>query len=376
VDRGRQAVVTAVRWGALVVATVACKAGSHDRSAAARRESADPLDRAMALRDDAPAGAPSWREGTRWLATDRTFGEAAVDHDKELIASAGDAIVRVPKDGTPPSIIVTTAGRIEALAVTSASLVYTAFTSRGNGSASHDGDLYAVPLAGGQPTRLRGVGISDEVVAAGPALWLAHERQVLASREPTLAELAVIADKPRYTAAIAADSRGVWWVEAEYDKAKMKDGDWLVTPERRVQVPVRFILDSLASDGRRLVALGEPSNPTTSNARTTPDGDTYYESSIGIYALAGDGGVQPIADSLGEVRSFALAGASICAVDDGPKLEFGKRTKVIAVASDGSRRVTTLATGLAHARVIAADATSCYVTVAGTKGIAVVPLPR
>ncbi len=357
---------------ALLVATAAaCKAGARDRPRG--QTSGEPaIDRAIALRDQAPAGTPRWPAATKWLATDRTF-RVAIDHGSELLAVNESAIVRVPKDGARPSIVAEVPGsRIDALAVTTRSLVFTAFDSADGVQASQSGGLYAVPLAGGKPTKVRDIGIGDELATYGPALWLDHDKQILAAKEPALAKMTVT-DKPHYTDAIAADARGVWWLEAEYDKVKVKDGDWVNTPGRRIQVPLRFIIHTLHADGKRLLVLGSPSNATTTTAKEAPGGGTYYESQNAIFAIDEAGAVQAWSDPIGEVWGFAVAGDSICAVDDGPKLDFGKSEKLFVLAGDGSKRMTTLATGLDHAQVLAGDATSCYVVVAHKPGIAVVP---
>lgn len=358
---------------ALVVATAAaCNSGARDRPP--RESSGDPtLDRVMALRDQVPAGTPRWPAATRWLATDRTF-RVAIDHGNELFAATASAIVRVPKDGAPPTVLAELPGtRIDELAVTTRSLVFTAFDSANGVEASKSGGLYAVPLAGGKPTKVRDIGIGDQLATYGPALWLAHDKQILAAKEPELAKMTVT-DKAHYSDAIAADARGVWWLEAEYDKVKMNDGDWVNAPGRRTQVPLRFIIHVLYGDGKRLLVLGSPSKATTTTAKVAPGGGTYYESSNAIFAIDDAGAMQALSEPLGEVWGFAVGGDAICAIDDGPKLDFGKSEKLFVLAADGSKRMTTLATGLDHAEVLAADARSCYVVLAHRPGIAVVPI--
>ncbi len=325
------------------------------------------LDRAHALRGQAKSGVPTWPAATKWLATDRMI-EIAIDHGVELVVSDGNRLSRVPKDGTPPQLIAEVASdhKIVGVWATANSVLYKTF-QRAEVGVHGDGMLWAIPFAGGKPGKVRDVEITDDVATLGPQLWLASGKQILTSKEPALAKLELVADKPHYTQGLAADARGVWWIEAEYDRSK--HGDWINSPGKRIEVPLVFTVHTLFADGHRLLAIAGDSDP-----KTAPGGGTYYESKNAIYAIDEAGGVQALSAPIGEVWGYVIGGATLCAVDDGPKLDFGKSTTVLALALDGSKRSTTLASGLDHAAALAADSTSCYVTIHGKPGIAAVPL--
>ena len=349
----------------IAVAMVGCKRdrGSH-RSTSSTGE--PDLDRALALRDQAPAGVPTWPAGVTWLG-DKTPGGAIV-HDGALYTIGQGAITRVPLDGSPTKVITTLDGqRIDHIVATASSLVVLAFPFDGE-RAAEDGALWAVPFAGGKPRKLGPVKIDAQLAAFGSSLWVADGKRILHSQEPALDKLEVVTDKRHYTSAITADARGVTWLEAEYGT---KNGDWVKTIGHDAEVPTSFIIYVMASDGARVYALGSINEA----AKTAPGGGEYYESRVSIVAIDGDGKWQAVSPPLDGVWALQLAGARICAVVEGPKLEFAKQTKVVVVPTDGSKRVTTLATGLVHAQVIAADATHCYVTTSDHPGIAVVPLP-
>jgi hypothetical protein len=382
--------IALVYWGANREPDISL--GSHASESSAGSDP-DPIAKALALRDKAPAGTATWPTGTTMLGGKTKFSHAVV-RDRELLAAADSELWRIPIDGSPATKLATFEGpreEVRGLALVRSpveavvALVFPKKTGEGEFGIRAPGRLVAVPLApagdGGTGTVAisEHEGVLTDISASSDAIYVLSQQspsrllrypardfargkfERVALGEPSIIDW-------QLNGAPAATGNRVVWIEAarrgEDQEKRLKSSDGKSFP-----LPSGVVDSTLVADDAHAYVVD-----WHTDAASAPGGGTYFEQHGGVRSIdLATGAVVTLATGLANPWGIAAGDKELCVIDSGPKLEFNKNATVVAVAKQPGVSPRKIATGLAHPSCLAADADHFYLTTSAG-GIARVPV--